>query len=88
MTKRQTNTNGMKAIIKHNVFKKLSQVTRKTKNDINSLFDSLTVKELKQKGLTQQIADQYAHKRNVLRGGMKRGREEDDEPQVSYKRTL
>ena len=89
------NKNGMKAIIRHNVFKQLKRLDsgvsmpgraqRLSKNDKDDIFlfiDSLSIDELKQKGLTKQIIDQFRNKkpRKVLSGGMKRRIEQTGEP--------
>ena len=85
---RKTNVNGMKAIIKHNVFKQLKRITKVDKQDINEFIDSLSFDELKQKGLTKQIVDQFKNgkPRKILTGGMKRERAEPSEQPI--KRTF
>ena len=76
------NINGMKAIIKHNVFKQLKRLSKNDKDDIFLFIDSLSIDELKHKGLTKQITDQFRNEkpRKVLSGGMKRRIEQTGEP--------
>ena len=77
---RETNILCMKAIIKHNIFKQLKRLTKYDKQDINNFIDSLSLDELKQKGLTKQIVLQFKNgkPRNVLSGEGKRKRDDDD----------
>ena len=83
---RKIHINGMKAIIKHNLFKHVKRIIKNDKQEINSFMDSFSLEELKQKGITKQIIDQFKNgkPRKVLTGGMKRRREPTREPKKSF----
>ena len=80
------NINAMRAIVKHNVFKQLKQLSKSDQTKINDFIHSLSLNELKKKGLASEIIYKYKHAtpkrgpRKNLSGGMKRGRDDDDEP--------
>ena len=80
------NINAMRAIVKHNVFKQLKQLSKSDQTKINDFIHSLSLNELKKKGLSSEIIYKYKHAtskrgpRKNLSGGMKRGRDDDDEP--------
>ena len=75
------NVKGMRAIILYNVFKQSKRLTNDNKNDINDYVMSLSLNELKQKGLTKQIVNKFKNgkPRKILIGGMKSPNDNDDE---------
>ena len=78
---RSTNLNGMRSIILHNIFKQSKRLTKQNKDEITKYIHSLSIDELKKKGLTKQIVTQYKNEkpRKTLTGGMKRPNDNDDE---------
>ena len=52
------NINAMRAIVKHNVFKQLS---KSDQTKINDFIHSLSLNELKKKGLASEIIYTYKH---------------------------
>ena len=75
---RTTNIKGMQAIIRSNVLKKLKRITETEKQNVTKFINSLSLEELKQKGLTKQIETQFkdGKPRKTLIGGMKRQRDQ------------
>jgi len=71
---RSISINGMRAILLHNVFKQSKRLTNDDKNAINDYVMSLSLNELKQKGMTKQIVDKFKNMkpRKTISGGMKR----------------
>lgn len=74
---RTTNVKAMRAIVIHNVIKQMKRLTKENKEEIKDFVNSLSLEELKQKGLTKQIISQFKNRkpRKTLTGGMKRGNE-------------
>ena len=49
------NINAMRAIVKHNVFKQSKQLSKSDQTKINDFIHSLSLNELKKKGLASEI---------------------------------
>ena len=80
---RQIHVNGMRAIILHNIFKQNKRLTKENKKEIIDFVNTLSIEELKQKGLTKQIISQFkdGKPRKTITGGMKRSNEgHSDQP--------
>ena len=74
------NVKGMRAIILYNVFKQSKRLTNDNKNAINDYVMSLSLNELKEKGLTKKIVNKFKNEkprktltRKTFTGGMNNG---------------
>ena len=87
---RTTNIKGLRALINHNVLKHLKRLSATEKQNVTNFINSLTLEELKQKGLTKQIVTQFkdGKPRKVLSGGMNRDEHLDRPITRGYVRTF
>ena len=76
------NEKGLRAIIKHNVMKQMKNPTKQQIVEIEKRIHNLSLEELRTKGITRNIIDGKKPRRKPKKqlGGMKRSREEEDEP--------
>ena len=74
---RQIHVNGMRAIILYNVFKQNKRLTKENKKEIIDFVNTLSIENLKEKGLTKQITSQFKDgkpRKNITGGMFKRKR--------------
>ena len=77
---RTTNLQGLRALILHNVYKRSKRITKENKDKIIKFVNSLTLEELKQKGIINQILVQFKDgkpRKNITGGMYKRKRESE-----------
>ena len=69
---RSININSLRALILHNVYKRSKRITKENKDKIIKFVNSLTLEELKQKGIINQILVQFkdGKPRKIITGGM------------------
>ena len=69
-----------------NIFEELKRSTKGIRNEIINFVNKMSIDELKQKGIVNQIVTQFndGKPRQVLEGGMKRSHADVDQPKTSF----